>query len=396
MRYFLLFICFLLPNLLIAKEKQLILAEGNSWLPMMPNNLVVNYNRIKELPFDGFVIVGNSYTDKVMKSGVKLTYRDVWSEVKGLKNLYGDKKNFMRINMDFPEDFWNNRAWRRVTDNFAIVARVAKNLGFTGIAFDDEPYSKKAMKMNNFRFPTQEAIDKNPKRYALWKRLGSQPKWVDIYAYRNSRYSFKEHMEMVTKRFKDIMEAMSREYPKLTTLVYNGPSFAHENSNSRHITVINVGLPREHEYKGAIFTGLKKGLGATASLHDMGESYRYRTHEHFKNSYRWRKYDIAKNGFNDSLDSSYQWIVPKEERESWSSDVEIGFMVFNKGQNSSMPEYDTREKSSIKDIEETLKKALYYSDEFVLYYCQEQHWLLPNKEFPLEKSWIEMMQRVNR
>ena len=129
MRYFLLFICFLLPNLLIAKEKQLILAEGNSWLPMMPDNLVVNYNRIKELPFDGFVIVGNSYTDKVMKSGVKLTYRDVWSEVKGLKNLYGDKKNFMRINMDFPEDFWNNRAWRRVTDNFVIVARVAKDLG---------------------------------------------------------------------------------------------------------------------------------------------------------------------------------------------------------------------------------------------------------------------------
>ena len=69
-------------------------------------------------------------------------------------------------------------------------------------------------------------------------------------------------------------------------------------------------------------------------------------------------------------------------------------MVFNKGQESNYKEYDTRNKSTINDIKATLQKALKYSDNYVVYYCQDQDWLLPNQEHPLKKGWMKMMQEL--
>lgn len=384
----------LLSTPLLAQEKHLILAEGNTWLPMMPKNLIENHNTIKKLPFSGFVMVGNSYTNRVMEANETLTYQEVWSEVKGLETLYQNKHNFMQINILFPADFWDDKAWSRVTQNFAIVAKVAKDLNFKGVVFDDEAYSKTALKMINFKFPTQKEVAQNPNHYQAWEKQGAQESWVDRNAYRNPNYSFKEHSEKITSRFKTIMQSMVKAYPNLTLLVYNGPSFSHENSNKKSIIVTDVGLPREHEHMGAIYTGFKQGLDANATLHDMGESYRYREDRHFNNAYQWRKYEMAQDVFNDDLNSSYQWIVPKEERASWSAESKVGFMVFNKGQESNYKEYDTRKRATLKDIKASLQKALHYSDNYVIYYCQDQDWLLPNQKHPLPEAWRAMMEEV--
>ena len=384
-------ITYISTSLLYAQDKYLILAEGNYWKPMMADNFVKNYKQINSLPFSGFVMVGDTYTNICMQKGVKLDYKTVWNEVKGVKDLYVNKHNLMQINMDFPGDFWDDKVWKQVSKNFAVVAKVAKDLGFKGIVFDDEPYTPSSHKMNNFKFPNKNEIDKNSKS---WEIKGSEDSWVDEKGYRNPKYNFQEHMQKVTQRFKNIMQSMTEVYPNLTLLVYNGPSFTHVNSNKIDIIVTDVGLPREHEYKGAIFTGFKEGLTANSSLHDMGESYRYRTDKQFKRAYQWRKYDIAKESSN-RLDPSYQWIVPKEQRASWSKDVQVGFMVFNKGQESNYKEYDTRNKSSMNDIKATLEKALKYSDKYVIYYCQDQDWLLPNQEHPLKKGWMKMMKSLH-
>jgi hypothetical protein len=375
-----------------AQEKHIILAEGNLWKPLLAPNLIKNHQSINKLPFSGFVMVGESFTKEVMHKGVELKYNDVWNELKGLKGLYKNKHNFLQINIDFPADFWDDKKWNIVTSNFAIVAKVAKDLNFQGIVFDDEPYTQTAHQMNNFKFPNKKSINSKSKP---WEIKGSEDEWVDEKGYRNSQYNFKEHMNKVTSRFKEIMKAMVKSYPNLTLLVYNGVSFAHINSNKKDILVTDVGLPREHEYKGAIFAGFQQGLSANATLHDMGESYRYRTDNHFQRAYQWRKYDIAKDSSN-RVDSSYQWSIPKAQRASWSTDVQIGFMVFNKGQESNYKEYNTLYKSTLKDIEATLKKALKYSDKYVIYYCQDQDWLLPNQQHPLKKGWIEMIRRVSK
>jgi len=385
---------FSLSSSLQAKEKLLLLAEGNTWLPMMAENLIKNHEDIEKLPFSGFIMVGNSFTHRVMKPHTKINYDKVWNEVKGLKGLYKNKHKFFKVNLHFPADYWDKEAWEIVKNNFSILAKVAKELDFEGIALDDEIYRNTDRQMINFKFPTKAELHSDSTE---WERKGSETNPVfDKFAYRNSNYTFKEHCAKLTNTFKEIMEAMVEVNPKITILVYHGPALSHENSNKDNRLIVNLGLPRAHELLGPIFTGLKEGLSKEASLHDMGESYKYRRTAHFKNSYQWRKYNIAKDKYNDDLNESYQWVVPKKDRKSWSQDVQVGFMVFNKGQKSNFKEFDTRNKSSIQDIKSTLEKALKQSDKYVIYYYQDQDWLLPNKEYPLKKEWIEMMQEVYR
>jgi len=380
----------LLLSSLLANDKKLILAEGNGWFPHMAKNFIANHEHISHLPFSGFVMVGNHYTDLVMEQGRVLSYDYIWNEVKGVKDLYPNKENFLQVNIHFPADFWNEKAWEQVSKNFAFLAQVAKDLGFKGIVFDDEPYSKEAHKMINFKFPTTKEVKKNPKKYTAWEKAGAEGSWVDENAYRNPKHTFKEHIEKVSLRFKNIMSSMVKKYPELTILVYLGPSLSHENSNKNYPIVIDMGLPREHEFHGAIFSGLKQGLGEEASLHDMGESYKYRKNKHFGNAYQWRKNDIAKSTYNN-LNENYHWVIPKSERATWAEQVGIGFMVFNIGQKSSYDEYTTLNTSSVTDIGSTLKKALKYSDEYVIYYCHKQDWLYPNQKYPVNKKWMEMM-----
>jgi len=379
---------------LFSIDKKLILAEGNSWFSHMARNFVPSHDYIAKLPFSGFVMVGNSYTDLVMQKGRVLTYKKIWDEVKEMKNLYPNKEMFLQVNIHFPADFWDDKAWNQVSQNFAIVAKVAKELGFKGIVFDDEPYSKEAHKMINFKFPTTKEIQRNPKKYSSWETKGSKIDWVDKEAYRNPKYSFKEHIEKVTARFNHIMQNMLHNYPDLTILVYLGPSMSHENSNKNYPIVINMGQPCIHEFHGAIFTGLKQGLSLQASLHDMGESYKYRQNKHFGYAYQWRKFDIANDKYNN-LDANYHWVVPKSERASWSTEVNVGFMVSNLGQKSNYEEYNTLNHSSREDIGETLKKALKFSDKYVIYYSKNQNWLNPaSKKYQLQKGWREMMEKI--
>ena len=382
----------LLFSSLQAKEKYLLLAEGNDWLPMMPKNLIENHKKIKKLPFSGFIILGNSYSHKVMKPNEKLDYKTVWNEVKGLKNLYKGKHNFLQIYIHYPADYWDKKAWEQVTKNFAIVAKVVKDLNFEGIVFDDEVYRDVDRQMINFKFPTTRELNKTS---TAWEKKGSESNSIfDEHAYRNPKYTFKEHTDKVTALFKKIMHSMVKVNPKLTLLVYHGPALSHPNSNKDNLLIVDLGLPRAHENLGAIFTGFKEGVSKEATLHDMGESYRYRKDIHFKNSYQWRKYNIAKDKYNNDLNSSYQWVVPSKDRDSWSKDVHVGFMVYNKGQKSNYTEFDTRKRSRLINIKETLKKALKQSDKYVIYYCHEQDWVLPNKKYPLKKGWMEMMREV--
>jgi len=392
----------IIENIKSKEKKYLILHQGGmGWRPMLAKNMIKNHNYIETLPFDGFTMVGNSYTDRVMQKDTTVTYKEVSKEVKGLKNLYKIKtQNFMIIDIHFPADFWNDKAWGRVAKNFAVVARVAKELGFKGIVFDDEPYTKDAYKMTNFRFPTKDEVRKYPNRYKEWEKKGAEPKWVDYSknkeAYRNKKYNFKEHIAKITQRFKKIMEEMIKEYPNITTLVYFGSSFAHPKTDQKDILTSSTAGVRTHEYKGAMFVGFKEGLGDKAELYDMAERYAYRKDIHFQNSYLWRKYAIAEDKNNDTVDSSYQWLIPKKDREDWSKKVQVGFMTFNEGlKNPYNKEYDTRDKSTPKDIELSIGKALKYSDKFVVYFCLKQNWLMPNnKKFSISSKFREAITKA--
>ncbi len=332
-------------------NKQLILHQKGHWLPMMADNFASRADYINTLPFSGFTMVGNTYTDIVMESNTTLLpYSYIWNEVKNVKDLYPTKSNFLTVNMHFPGDFWDDAIWNNVIANFATLARVAKNLGFRGIIYDDEPYDAQSHKMINYKHDNA---------------------WYDNNAYKNPNYTFKEHSDKITERFKQIMEAMIREYPAIDVLYYHSPVEGHikaDNGINGHPVVVDVGLEREHEFTGAMFVGFKEGLSHQAELHDMGEDYRLRTQTHFDDAYEWRKHTISYDMTNDVVDDTQHWIVPLEERVSWDKEISVDFMVSNEPLNSEYEEFNTTDRVGLADIKTTLERALDKSDKYVIFY----------------------------
>ena len=406
--------------------KHLIFLDGYlGWHYSMPPYLATHHQEIEALPFSGFTVVGNVYTSYVMsadQNSNQVTYERVWDEVKSLQGLFTTKTdNFLVIHLDFPGDFWDDTVWQRTTSNFAAVTRAAKNLGFKGILFDDEAYATgqhtHANYMSNFRFPKRAEVRDNPGNYSEWERLESQSNrgdWVDYTcyingvkeeesencSYRNPAHSFKEHMEKVASRFKNIMEAMEAEFPAITLLVMHGPATAHPKTNIPGHYIKPNSIFETNEYKGAMFLGLKQGIHGEASLYDLGEFYRYHTDQQFQDAYQWRKYGIVSDEYNNDLDDSYRWLVPVADRSSWSNDVGIGFMVSDYGLTPYGDDYDMPNACHPNEVESRLNMALSHSDDYVIFYsdsslsnCDENiRWL--DVAVPVPTGWLNMMQDV--
>ncbi|HFQ62071.1 MAG TPA: DUF5011 domain-containing protein [Epsilonproteobacteria bacterium] len=350
-------------------NKQLILHQKGHWLPSMAGNFSSRAAYINTLPFSGFTMVGNSYTNRVMESNTTLLpYSYIWDEVKDVKDLYPIKSNFLTVHMHYPGDFWDDAVWGNVIANFKTLAKVAKDLGYRGILYDDEAYDVESHKMINYKHGDA---------------------WYDDDAYKNPNYTFVEHSAKITARFQQIMEAMVSEYPAIDVLYYHSPVEGHIEANdgiNGHPVVVNVGLERQHEWMGAMFTGLKKGLSHQATLHDMGEDYRLRTQAHFDDAYAWRKYTIASDATNDAVDATQHWILPLEERASWATEVHVNFMVSNEPLASdSYPEFDTTNTVGLNDMKTTLERALDKSDKYVTFYSASSS---DNKGGRIPLDWL--------
>jgi len=414
----------------VFAEKHLVLLDGYlGWKYSLPRYFKANPEVIEDRPFSGVAVNGNVFTSYVMSADPnsnKITYDRVWGEVGILKDVFKKKKdNFLRINLDFPGDFWDDTVWERTTKNFANVAKAAKNIGFKGILFDDEVYTSnqhlKAYYMSNFKFPRPALVAANPGNYAQWEIMGSQDArgpnpWIDYNcrvngeklvdsencSYRNPdpEHTFKEHMDKVASRFEAIMKAMEAEFPNITLLVLHGPATAHPKTNINGHLIKPNSLYQTDEYKGAMFLGFKQGLNNQASLHDLGEFYQYKTDSDFQNAYQWRKFDIASEQYNTGLDDSFQWVIPVNQRASWSDKVDVGFMVSDFGHKPTRGGYNTQGLCTPADVETRLTKALKYSDNYVVFYpdsnlsdCDADiRWADASQ--PVDARWLNMVTRV--
>jgi hypothetical protein len=411
----------------VRAENHLIFLDGYlGWHNSLPPYLVEHHTAFEDLPFSGFVVVGNVFTSYVMSADPNsnhVTYERVWNEVGSLKDVFQVKTdNFLRINLDFPGDFWDDAAWEKTTRNFAAIAKAANNIGFKGILFDDEPYASGqhvlANYMSNFKFPKRADVLAHPERFEQWERdesLTNRGDWMDYTcyidgvkeensercAYRNPDHSFKEHMDKVALRFKVIMQAMQAEYPEITVLVLHGPASAHPETNIPGHNIKPNGVFETNEYKGAMFLGFKEGLTGNASLHDLGEFYAYSTDQHFRDAYQWRKQDIASQEYSQDLDDTYRWMIPINQRANWSSKVGVGFMVSDYGRPYfSRGGYDTEGLCTPADVESRLVNAFNNTDDYVVFYsdsnlseCETDiRWL--DVSAPVKPAWLAMMQAV--
>jgi len=361
--------------------KELILSQSTKWTYLYPKYFAKNAAYINSLPFSGFIMIGDTYTNKFMDGHTSVSYEAIWNEVKMVKGLFPNKSNFLKIRMLFPgKGFWDDKAWNIVIANFKTLAKVAKNLGFRGIAYDNEAYNDNAEKMINYKHSNEDSGYKDP----------------------DPKRTFQKHIAKITEWHKKIMEAMVSEYPSIDVLFYHSPVAGHIKatdigiigSNNKSHPVVAHSKERFHEMVGAMFVGLKKGLSHQATLHDMGEDYRLRTEKHFDDVYKWRKHTIASDATNSGVDETQHWVVPQEERASWEEEVYVDFMVSNLPEDDeAYKEFNTTDKVGLEDMKTTLERALTRSDKYVIFYSRSKS--EKKVKYPLPKVKLDWLESTN-
>jgi len=315
--------------------------------------LAKHLSRFRDEPFSGIVLAGDSFTDRIF-SGDDIKYMDILQELQPLADLnISQREIFLLVNIDFAGDLWDSAIWSRVTKNFANLAKVALELNIKGIVLDSNPKSSNGKMMVNFKFPSRSEIKREPDSYEAWEIAGAKfYKSVKI-GYRNPNYTFSEHIRRVTQIFRKIMVSISTNYPDITLMVYSGVDL---NSHKR----------RPNVYQKALFLGLQRGAGDGVKLYDMGYIYsKSRKEMHFQNSYFWRKYGVAEDRYNDELNGSWQWKIPKGDRVEWTKRVKVGFII------------DTDRLRGSRGIASAVKRAFIYSDGYVVLFSNRDNWLVP-------------------
>lgn len=304
-----------------------------------PAVIIKNIATIEASPFSGMFI--NSVVGWHIMSGRPIGYDSIYNEFAVLKGAF--KKfdaNFIYVFNDFPGDFWDDGAWSITARNFANIAKVAKSLGFKGLIYDNEEYL--------------------PKK---WMNYGE--------SYKNPAYDLNQHRDQVMLRGKQIMQAVTQEFPAIEIFTYHGPYLSEPNYHIPLANIKQAGAWDDQELLGPFFVGMMQGKGKYATIIDGGEQYQYRTKADFKQSYDLRKYEIASEETNS-------WFIPYQQRVDWPNNINISFGVFNR---QWLPDYPMTPEI----MTATLTNALKYTDRYVWYYTEEDSWLEPGK---MPEEWI--------
>jgi hypothetical protein len=324
-----------------AKAKLLIAQQPE--VSNMPQSIAQNISHIESLPFDG-MLISSSAGWRIMR-GDEITYAEMDKEFAPLKNRFKKfKYNFVMTFINFPGDLWNDEAWLITTKNFANLAKIAHELGFAGIVFDNEEYSDNK-----------------------WLNYGED--------YKNEAFDLNQHRDKTIERGKQIMEGMVSEFPNIEVLHYHGPYLSEKEAYK--IIYGQAGRWDKYELLGPFFVGMVLGKGTKGKLIDGGEVYQYRTKEDFQTSYNVRKFEMASEKVNS-------WFIPHWLRGKWPEQVDIAFGVFNQQWKENYP-------MNVNIMRTTLQNALEYTDNYVWFYTQDDNWLIPGK---MPKEWIEMVKEV--
>lgn len=315
------------------KQALLILAQQPDTTSTLPAIIAKNIGHIESMPFDGMFI--NSRSGWEVMAGKTMTWDEISSEFAPLKGAFKKfKNNFLMIYIDFPGDFWDEDAWNTTAENFALMARMAKELGCSGIVYDNEEYK--------------------------------ESRWLDYEgSYKNTAYDLNEHRDQSMARGRQVMEAMVREFPGIEVLNYHGPYLSEPNYRIPSIVFGQAATWDHYELLGPFFVGMMQGKSPQAAVIDGGEVYQYRSAEDFNTSYMIRKYEIA----SEETDS---WFIPLKMRMDWPNQIQVAFGVYNKQWK---PDYPMNPEI----MESTLINAMHNTDKYVWYYTEEDNWLLPGK-----------------
>src|SRR5205807_298285 len=154
-----------------------------------PDYVRDHFAHIETLPFDGLVFATTS--GSVLMSGVARSYAEIAADFAPVRGLpfVRMKHNFAWFEIDRPADFFGD--WSITVENFRTFARVLRESGIEGVFFDNEEYHG-----HLFNYPDDCA---------------------------DNTKSLAAYQDQARLRGREIMQAMTEEFPALVFLALHGP-----------------------------------------------------------------------------------------------------------------------------------------------------------------------------
>jgi hypothetical protein len=250
-------------------------------------------------------------------------------------------ENFAAVIGGRPPDFMED--WSAVISNFARLAKAARAAGLKGIYFDNETY------------------------YAPWS---DYPRGV-----RHAEKSLKDYQDQARSRGRQVMEAMTAQFPEITVILLHGPYL----SEPRAPANLFPRVQESNELHGPFFVGFVEGAGPRANVVDGGELYHLRTEEEFKAARQWRKRTFP------SRDIDCAFLSPAL-REAWEARVGVAFGVIDK------PFQGLAMDPAV--LAATLSRALRHSDRHAWLYVEGPSFLKPPGEGGAPAAWVDAVRRA--
>ena len=313
-----------------------------------PSFVRTNLAFLETQPFDGLVVylrdpgMTLNLSTGIMSS-TPHSYEAIASVMSPLVGLPFGRltENLALVFGSTPPDFFDD--WSVTLQNFANLARAAKDSGLKGVCFDNEQY------------------------FSPW---GSY--WSARYA---PGRSLAEYQAQARLRGRQVMEAMVAQFPSVVVLTLHGPYISEPKAPA------SLAFPQwqtGNELLGPFFAGFMEGVGSSALNVDGGELYTLRTEAQFQASASWRRHDLCSDAVNCAF-------IPASLRPLWPGRTSIAFGVYDQP-------FGGADMNPVL-LRSTLSNALRQADRFVWFYAEGPTFLLPPSLGGASAVWVDAVRQ---
>lgn len=302
---------------------------------------------LESLPFDGVAVYlrtpdGSDNITTSAMTNQRLGYPLIAKVLAPLKGLQFTtmNQNFAAVFSGRPPDFFAD--WSAMIQNFADLARAARETGLKGIYFDNENHA------------------------ARWSHY---PDGVDF-----PTKTLREYQEQARIRGRQTMEAMVAQFPDIIVISLHGPYL----SEPKAPAPLFPKWQSTNQLMGPFFCGFVEGQGKRATCVDGGRLYHLRASKEFQESYEWRKGAIA----SDKVNSAF---IPNPLRPLWPAKVSVGFGIYDQP----FDRFDM-----LPDIlRPTVANALRQTDRYVWLHVDGLTYLKPSKAGGASDAWVDAVRQ---
>ncbi|HKR55784.1 MAG TPA: fibronectin type III domain-containing protein [Gemmatimonadales bacterium] len=310
-----------------------------------PAFVSANLAFLESQPFDGLVVylrdpgLTSNITQRTMTNN-PVSYENALWVMSPLATLSFTHltENLALIQGSSPPDFFDD--WSVPIQNFANVARAAKDSGLKGICFDNEQYA------------------------APWGDYGGHSKYA-------ATKTLAQYQAQARLRGKQVMEAMVAQFPGLVFLTLHGPSVSEPDAPPA------MEFPQwqsGNELLGPYFAGFMEGAGDSATCMDGGELYTLRTEAQFQAAYDWNRNVLP----SDTVDCAF---IPSTLRGVWPGRSSISFGIYD------CPWGGAGMSPAI--LRTTIANALRRADRYAWFYAEASTYLLPAALGGASAAWVD-------